>query len=179
MQNGPFPPIKQSALQTHRAQQHFPYLGRDTLDRQRAIFTITDTLNQLGQASRTSTLLRWLGRFDGMEAHLEEDQDPLLCVRALLMAAVAARVSRSTANESPDDAWERMVSSIMRLDFVHTHSSWGIHTKSRIKWDPMGQTWLEFLEEGMPGESLTTWLPGSGNPDLARRSAAALLTGFF
>lgn len=104
MQHGPFPPIKQSALQEHRAQQHFPYLGRDTLDRQRAIFTITDTLNQLGQASRTSTLLRWLGRFDGMEAHLEEDQDPLLCVRALLMAAVAARVSRSTANESPDDA---------------------------------------------------------------------------
>ena len=160
MQHGPFPPIKQSALQEHRAQQHFPYLGRDTLDRQRAIFTITDTLNQLGQASRTCTLLRWLGRFDGMEA-------------------VAARVSRSTANESPDDAWERMVSSIMRLDFVHTHSSWGIHTKSRIKWDPMGQTWLEFLEEGMPGESLTTWLPGSGNPDLARRSAAALLTGYF
>lgn len=46
--------------------------------RQRAIFTTTDTLNQLGKASRTSTLLQWLGRFDRIQADLEEDRDPLL-----------------------------------------------------------------------------------------------------
>jgi len=66
-------------------------LARDTLDRQRAIFTITDTLNQLSKVSRISTLLRWLGRFDGLESHLEQDQDPLLSFMPRRQMAAAQR----------------------------------------------------------------------------------------
>ncbi|MEG2468783.1 MAG: hypothetical protein RSB86_15455 [Comamonas sp.] len=108
--------------------------------------------------------------------HLEEDQDPVLCVRKLLLQSVGNQ-PKDSQSSSPC-TWECLISSIVRLDFVHTHSGWGSETRSRIKWDPLVQTWLEFLKEGGEGETLTTWMPGSGNPDLARRSAAALLTGY-
>ncbi len=176
MQTGPFSFIHALTLTQHRAKSSFPYLGRDQMDRQRAIFTITESLNFLGHEARTSTLVRWLGRFDGLEMHLEEDQDPILCVRKLLLQSVGNQPSDS--NASSLCTWEWLISSILRLDFVQTHSGWGSDTRSRIKWDPLAQTWLEFLEEGREGETLTTWMPGSGNPDLARRSAAALLTGY-
>ncbi|MEG2468784.1 MAG: hypothetical protein RSB86_15460 [Comamonas sp.] len=57
MQTGPFLFIHALSLTQHRAQSHLPYLGRDPLDRQRAIFTITESLNFLGHEARTSALL--------------------------------------------------------------------------------------------------------------------------
>ena len=178
MQDGQTPFTARSSQPEQHVHQQFPYLGRDTLDRQRTIFNITDALNQLNQAARTNALLRWMGRFDGIEAHLEDDQDPFLCIWAVLQAELkSSDAGKLAVNETQEQAWERIVSAIMRLDFVHTHSSWGTPTKSRLKWNPLEQTWLEFLELGKFGESLTTWMPGSGNPDLARRSAATLITG--
>jgi len=67
MHTGPFSFIQALSLKQHRAKTDFPYLGRDLMDRQQAIFTITESLNCLGHAGRTSALLRWLGRFDGLE----------------------------------------------------------------------------------------------------------------
>ncbi len=172
MHTGPFSFIQALSLKQHRAKTDFPHLGRDLMDRQQAIFTITESLICLGHEGRTSALLRWLGRFDGLEMHLEEDEDPVLCVRQLLLQHVGNQPTNTKHR-----TWEWLISSILRLHFVQTHSCWGTETKSRIKWDPLAQTWMEFLEEGMEGETLSTWMPGAGNPDLARRSAAALLTG--
>ncbi len=182
MQDGPVSLIPAVAADTqHLAcpQLQFPFLGRVPLDRSGAVFTIIETLKQLGQERRTSTLMCWLGRFDGLEMHLEEEHDPLLCVRQLLLSFVVTYTSLEYARPTRQAAcWKQIVQSILSLDFVQSHSSWGTDTKPRLVWNPMAQPWLEFLKEGRAGETLTTWIPESGNPPLTRRSAAALLAGW-
>lgn len=182
MQDGPvslIPTVAADVQQLAYPQLQFPFLGRVPLDRSGAVFTIIETLKQLGQERRTSTLMCWLGRFDGLEMHLEEEHDPLLCVRQLLLSFVVTHTSLEYARPTRQAAcWKQIVQSILRLDFVHSHSSWGTDTKPRLVWNPMAQPWLEFLNEGRAGEALTTWIPEAGNPALARRSAAALLAGW-
>jgi len=60
---------------------------------------MAESLQQLGLESWTARLLSWLGRFEGLERHLEEDCDPVLCVRQIL---------RLISREAPENrkAWQ-------------------------------------------------------------------------
>ncbi|MBD9534175.1 hypothetical protein IB233_21355 [Comamonas sp. CMM01] len=159
-----------------RPDPNFPYLGRDPMDRGCAVFAIVQAMYVLGLASKTSTLLQWLGRFEGLEQHLEEYQDPVQCVRQVLLQFRAALPALSAARNGD---WPMIVSSILSLEFVHMHSAWsrGEGAKPRIYWNPLHQNWLSFLEEGQEGETVATWKPADGNPMLAAGSATALLMG--
>ncbi|MDH0513847.1 hypothetical protein [Comamonas terrigena] len=159
-----------------RPDPNFPYLGRDPMDRGCAVFAIVQAMYVLGLASKTSTLLQWLGRFEGLEQHLEEYQDPVQCVRQVLLQFQAALPASSAARTGD---WPMLVSAILSLDFVHMQSAWsrGEGAKPRIFWNPLHQSWLNFLGEGQEGETVATWRPAGGNPTLAAASASALLMG--
>lgn len=163
-----------------RPDPDFPFLGRDPMDRGCAVFAIVQAMYVLGLASKTSTLLQWLGRFEGLEQHLEEYQDPVQCVRQILLQFRAALpvCSNGQLQDRPGD-WPMIVSAILSLDFVHMQSAWsrGEGVKPRLIWNPLQQSWLNFLGEGLEGETVATWTPADGNPQLAAGSASALLMG--
>lgn len=163
-----------------RPDHEFPYLGRDPLDRGCAVFAIVQAMHGLGQADKTSSLLQWLGRFEGLEQHLEEHQDPVQCVRQVLLQFLAALPASGAGplHGRPGD-WPMIVTAILSLDFVHKQSAWsrGEDAKPRIFWNPLKQSWLSFLGEGLAGETVATWTPVDGNPELAAGSASALLMG--
>lgn len=163
-----------------RPDPDFPFLGRDPLDRGCAVFAIVQTMFALGLAAKTSTLLQWLGRFEGLEQHLEEYQDPVQCVREVLLQFRADLPASNVGqlHVRPGD-WPRIVAAILSQDFVHMQSAWSKRegAKPRIFWNPLVQGWLAFLGDGLEGETLATWMPADGNPELAAGSAAALLVG--
>jgi hypothetical protein len=163
-----------------RPDPDFPFLGRDPMDRGCAVFSIVQVLSALGLADKTAALLQWLGRFEGLEQHLEEYQDPVQCVRQVLLQFRAALPVASTGKHDvrPGD-WPMIVSAILSLEFVHMQSAWslGEGVKPRLFWNPLHQSWLNFLGEGLPGETVATWMPADGNPQLAACSASALLMG--
>jgi len=158
----------------------FPFLGRDPMDRGCAVFAIVQAMHGLGQADKTSRLLQWLGRFEGLEQHLEEHQDPVQCVRQVLLQFLASMPASASAleHEHPGD-WPLIVMALMSLDFMHMRSAWsrGEDAKPRIVWNPLQQSWLSFLAEGQHGETLATWTPANGNRELAVGTVSALLMG--
>ena len=161
-----------------RPDPDFPFLGRDPMDRGCAVFAIVQTMFVLGLASKTSTLLQWLGRFEGLEQHLEEFQDPVQCVRqVLLQFRAAVPASRDGQLHVQPGDWPRIVAAILSQDFVQMQSAWsrGEGAKPRIFWNPLEQSWLNFLSIGLDGETVATWMPTDGNPMLAAGSATALL----
>ncbi|AVS67410.1 hypothetical protein C8245_18550 [Paracidovorax avenae] len=154
-----------------------PYLGRDVMDRGCAVYAIVDGLAQLGLADKVATLLRWLGRFEGLEKHLEEELDPVLGVRqVVLQQAADTPIPALEATSTREACWRSIVHAILEQPFVHTCSDWsGPDLRPRIVWDPLQQPFLEFLAEGRAGEDMATWMPEDGNPDRARRSSHQLL----
>lgn len=147
------------------------------MDRGCAIFTIVESLQQLGLESRAALLLSWLGRFDGLERHLEEDADPVLCVRqTLLVHVVDQSVGRRRTLEQLDTTWHNIVCALMGQPFLHACIDWSTDgLRPRIRWDPLEQKFLEFLGLGLPGEELSLWTPTSGTPNRARQCAQVLL----
>lgn len=154
-----------------------PYLGRDPMDRGCAIFTIVESLQQLGLESRAATLLSWLGRFEGMERHLEEEADPVLCVRqALLQHVVDQPAGRRRTQDQLDSTWHNIVCTLMRQPFLHACVDWSTDgLRTRVLWNPMEQKFMEFLGVGMPGEEVSLWMPNGGRPGRARECAQLLL----
>lgn len=162
-----------------RPSEEPPYLGRDPMDRTCAIFTILEALLQLGLGAKAVRLLRWLGRFEGLEKHLEEDLDPVLCIRQIVLQHVAERPLCAPATEDARErTWRSIVDAILAQHFIHTCSDWsGPDLRPRVLWNPLNQPFLEFLDEGRPGEDMATWSPEHGNPERARQCAAQLLDG--
>lgn len=146
------------------------------MDRGCAIFTIVESLQQLGLEGQAVPLLSWLGRFEGMERHLEEEADPVLCVRqALLQHVVDQPAGRRRTREQLDGIWHNIVCTLMGQPFLHVCIDWSPDgLRSRILWNPLEQKFLEFLTMGLPDEELSVWTPTSG-PNRARQCAKLLL----
>lgn len=155
-----------------RPSQEHPFLGRDPLDHGCAIFTVIEFLQQLGLESWTARLLSWLGRFEGLERHLEEDCDPVLCVRQILLRHVADQ-PRGAGDQKgvADVTWHTIVAQ----PFVQVCCDWSIDgLRPRIRWDPIEHTFLQFLALGHAEEDLSVWTPASGMPCRARKCASLL-----
>ncbi|WP_198972031.1 hypothetical protein [Xylophilus sp. ASV27] len=156
-----------------RPSEDAPYFGRDPMDRTCAIFTIVEALQQLDLGRHAVRLLLWLGRFEGLEKHLEEEHDPVLCVRQILLQHVADRPLGVPGDEK---TWHSIVRAIMGQQFIHTCSDWsGPDLRPRVRWNPQRQSFLEFLAEGLPGEDMATWSPDRGNLELSLQCAEHLL----
>ena len=149
---------------------YMPQLGRDLLDRSHALFTIVESLRYLGLSEWTTTLLGWLGRFDGLEVHIQEESDPVLCVRQVLMGFVAV-VRKGLVWKGQQwiqDLKQQIVDRLVALDFVHHRTYWSDRPpQMRLEWHPLKQSWLEFIELGQQQEQLCTWRPRRGNPMLS------------
>ncbi|WP_280190796.1 hypothetical protein [Delftia sp. PS-11] len=160
-----------------QASQDHPYLGRDPMDRGCAIYTIVESLQQLGLESRAALLLSWLGRFEGLERHLEDDADPVLCVRQMLLQHVIDQPDgASKTMEWRENTWHDIVCGILRQSFLHACIDWSKDgLRPRIRWNPLEQTFLEFLSMGLPDEELSVWTPTEGTPKRARECAQLLL----
>lgn len=154
-----------------------PYLGRDPLDRGCAIFTIVESLKQLGLEDKTSVLLRWLGRFDGLEQHQEDENDPILCVRQVALGHVAdhAHVARTPLPQR-EKVWHSLVMQILSQPFVHTCGDWSSDgLTARIRWSPMEQSFMNFLALGQDDEELSIWNPTQPNAARAQQFCKLLL----
>lgn len=154
-----------------------PFLGRDPLDRGCAIFAIAESLQQLGLAHQTNRLLRWLGRFEGLEQHLEDESDPVVRVRLVLLQHVADQPVRHHVTEAQQARnWHSLVIQLVAQPFAQTCGDWGRDgIRSRIKWDPMQHSFMTFLALGQPGEELSIWTPTDGQQIRAQHFARMLL----
>ncbi|WP_126312662.1 hypothetical protein [Delftia acidovorans] len=159
-----------------RPSQEHPFLGRDPLDHGCAIFTVIESLQQLGLESWTARLLSWLGRFEGLERHLEEDCDPVLCVRQILLRHVADQPRGAGEQKGlADVTWHSIVHTIVAQPFVQVCCDWSIDgLRPRIRWDPIEHTFLQFLALGHADEDLSVWTPAAGMPCRARKCASML-----
>jgi hypothetical protein len=145
-----------------RPSQEHPFLGRDPLDHGCAIFTVIESLQQLGWESWTARLLSWLGRFEGLEGHMEEDCDPVLSVRQILLRHVADQPRCEVAQKGLADAtWHTIVAQ----PFVHMCCDWSIDgLRPRIRWNPIEHSFLQFLALGNANEDLAVWIPAACMP---------------
>jgi hypothetical protein len=136
----------------------FPYYGRYDSDHAHAPFLIVRSLVRLGLADWCATLLHWLGRFDGLEQHLDDcDEpdpalDPVCCVRDLL-AQHTLRWSDPPegARLTPEQRHERkqaIVADLLDLKFVAAYAYWRSPEAVRSIWDPFNEDWLWFIQTG-------------------------------
>lgn len=173
-------------LEALRPSEDFPFLGRDPMDHGCAIFVIVHSMRLLGLALKTSTLMLWLGRYEGFERHVDAGNDPVLSVRQVLLTHVAYL---KAAPYSPRDRrllgmdldladlWRRIVDDLVALDFVHTRVCWGHPQRQRLKWNPLERSWMDFLAAKRPGEELLIWQPLRSDPDVALACSDALIFG--
>lgn len=168
------PSFLQQFTQQQPAQQE---ASRDKLDRTHAAFTIIESLRTLNLAAWSSTLMSWLGRFDGIELHIHEDCDPLPCVRQILLGHVADKGWGGKGWQGDVMLLQaRIIDDLVALDFVHHRAYWSAHPpKPRREFDPLETTWLEFMTLGQPDEDLCVWRPERGNPALSNLCRQMLL----
>lgn len=147
------------------------------MDRGCAVFTIVESLQALGLGGRAASLLSWLGRFEGLEQHLEEEADPVLCVRKTLLRHVVDQPAGRRRTECQrEESWHNIVCELMGQPFLHACIDWSVDgLRPRISWNPLEQKFLEFLGLGLPGEELSAWTPTDGTPNRARECAQLLL----
>ncbi|WP_211336848.1 hypothetical protein [Corticibacter populi] len=151
---------------------------RDRLDQAHAIFVIVESLRSLGLAAWSPTLLTWLGRFDGLNQYLREDAHPLLCVRQVLLCHVAD-LGKGLVVKGPlatELLRQQIIDDLVEQDFVHHRCYWSARPpRPRLEFNPLEQTWLEFVALGQVAEDLCVWRPERGNPLLAERSRVLLM----
>lgn len=130
----------------------WPHSGRDALDHAHAVYSIVQHLSTLGLASWTSRLLQWLGRYDGLERHLEDWQAPNICVRDVLLRHVCRIPGEAAATLDFRVAHARrlaIVQDLLTLDLVRVRAWWGNEHRpeaSACFWSPLEQCWLDFIE---------------------------------
>ena len=144
-------------------EREFPHFGRDALDRNHALYSIIEHLSALGLTDWVPHLCAWLAQYDGLELYAEEEEDPHLCVRQILLDLRQRMGSRDEAPPA-EHLKAQIVDNILRLDFVRYRAHWGVDLvadqNSRI-WQPLRQSWFSFLQEGHldhPQESLHIWI---------------------
>jgi hypothetical protein len=143
-------------MKTSNTYDNYPYCGRFVDDHAHAPFVIARSLVQLGLGEWTSTLLNWLGRFDGVEEHLGEGfeqpdyrLDPVMCVRDVLLSHLVRYppldASACLTPEQRRERIEAIVSELLKLEFVGAKANW--RGKER-PWNSLGEDWLLFIELG-------------------------------
>jgi hypothetical protein len=107
--------------------------------RTQATVTIGHFLEGLGEPGWRSVLLRWLGQYDGLEAYLYPEDDPILTVRDLL-----ARYVESLEPADP----VRLAADLSALPFCRFRAKRGGE-----KWAPLVETFTAFCR----GATVEVW----------------------
>lgn len=148
---------------------------RTTMDRSHAVFAIAGHLRALGLRNWVGRIVQWLSRYDGLEEYVEPEDEPLVCVRDVLFRHVC-RIGRWVAEIPPchtaTDAMlqlkNRIIDDLLKLNFVRYAAFWGdepVPSDTCRRWQPLQQSWLEFLESRQEGDHLWIWQRSEGpNP---------------
>lgn len=148
---------------------------RTLLDRGHAVFAIAGHLRALGLRSWVGRVVQWLSRYDGLEDYVEPEDEPLVCVRDVLFNHVcrlrqwiAETAPCQTAAETLSQLKNRIIDDLLMLNFVRYAAFWGhepVPTDKNVRWKPLQQSWLEFLEARQEGDHLWIWQRSDGpNP---------------
>lgn len=164
MNNKSHAPVLRSQYMPQQSNTGWPHWGRDALDHAHAIFAAVSHMHVLGLHAWTGCLVQWLAHYDGFERYADEGHDPCICVRDLL-AGYALRWGSGHGHErepveSAHALWRRIVCDILSLDFVRYRAFWGrglVHEPDARVWNPLKQSWLNFIDFHLPGEELWVW----------------------
>lgn len=148
----------------------YPAFGRTVLDHAHAAYSVVMLLQRLGLSSWTERLLTWLASYDGLEEHL--DCDPACSTRDVLFQhAVTCPPVREVRLRPPDVARRKsaIVDDLVALDFIRCRAYWGPFLVKCRSWNPLEQTWLNFLETGPEWDDgeigLHIWTQLNGVPE--------------
>ncbi|MDR0480097.1 MAG: hypothetical protein LBH31_09930 [Burkholderiaceae bacterium] len=141
--------------------QEIPYCGRYEMDHAHAPYMIVRSLLNLGLADWTVALLHWLGRYDGLEEHLEDGfmpdprLDPACCVRDVLLEHVARwpklELGECLALNQRQERIGLIIDDLLKLEFVASAAYWGRPHKpasGRVVWNSLQDDWLWFIQLG-------------------------------
>lgn len=144
----------------------YPHFGRDEMDHAHAIFCIAQSLASLGLSDWLPRLVQWLGHYDGLETMLEDQDDPAICVRQVLLQHVVDRSKIQQAGRRLDaESLKRaIVQDLMKLDFVSFRAYLGEVGQHRTYWEPLKQSWLRFREGRLSEEHLGGWYTENVQP---------------
>ncbi len=163
-----------------RPDPDYPQLGRDEMDHAHAVFSIARSLDQLGLSAWLPTLIQWLGQYDGLETMLEDQYDPAICVRQVMLQHVVQHAMESPrAGDAADaSALKRaIVRDLLQLDFVCYCAYFGEPQKPRLIWRPLEPSWLRFREGREGEEQLCGWYSENVQPYLNQLSTFLLSDG--
>lgn len=107
--------------------------------RTQAVMTIGHFLEGLGEPGWRNVLLCWLGRYDGLEAYLYPEDDPVLTVRDLLARYVEALRPADPAQLAAD---------LVTLPFCRYRAK-----RNDEKWKPLAETFSSFCR----GTTVEVW----------------------
>lgn len=155
-----------SQHEPHVANSGWPNWGRDALDHGHAVFAMAAHLKSLNLTGWITTVVNWLGHFDGFEAYVEEGDDPIIAVRNLLASYVARlRPGRLLGDLAlaAHELKQHIVDDLLGMEFLRYRAYWGrglVHEPDARVWNSLAQPWLEFVESGEPEEQLMVWRSG-------------------
>ena len=109
--------------------------------RQEGVTSIGHFLENLGEPAWRGVLLQWLGQYDGLEAYMYPEDDPVLAVRELLGAYV--QQGRSLDPEA-------FSAELADLHFCYYRAR---RDGDRKKWEPMTESFTSFCQ----GVVVTVW----------------------
>ena len=168
--------------------KEYPRFGREPLDHAHAPYAIVLLLQRIDVPEWTPTLLAWLGRYDGLEEHLHEEDDPACCTRDVLMRHALHWAGSAQAGvlsaEHKHARIERIVQDLLQLTFVRATAYWGQLMGERLTWRPLAQPWMSFLdvvpscdERGDGDEGLYVWTREPADAAQMRAIHALLMSG--
>ena len=141
--------------------------------------TASRALTQLGLSSWLPTIVQWLGHYDGLETMLEDQYDPAICVRQVMLRHVVQQASSNAACESHDAMGlkQRIVADLVMLDFVAFCAYWGEPSAPRAVWLPLNQPWLSFRYGREGDDQLCAWYTENAQDYVNQLSAFLLSDG--
>ncbi|MFP5477072.1 MAG: hypothetical protein ACLGJD_25810 [Gammaproteobacteria bacterium] len=136
----------------------YPFFGREVGDHGNAPFVILRCLAHLGLSDWATTLMHWLGRYDGLEQHLHREYDPARNVRDVLTQLCVSFPRREVTQ--PLSAQERrllieaITHQLLQLTFLRVRAHWGPWGVKKVIWDPLAMDFLAFLALGPDSRQL-------------------------
>ncbi len=166
-------PRLRDQLEGPRPDPGCPQLGRDEMDHAHAIYSIARSLASLGLSDWLPTLRQWLGHYDGLETVLEDQYDPAICVRHVLLRHVVDQSRRPGSERAAESLKQAIVGDLMKLDFVSFRGYLGQVGQHRVHWEPLEQSWLRFREGRQGDEHVGGWYTERFQPIVRRHADAA------
>lgn len=120
-------------------------------DSRHSVFLLPKQLAVLGLSSWVSRLLEFLSHYDGLEPLMDpREAEPVVFTRQAILAEIL-QINNSEEEKDVCAIQLRLATAISEAAFTGLGACWRLQTDREdlphlIAWNPLEQTWLEFLE---------------------------------